>query len=134
MTLYLAAAIVAPAAKRTQIEAAIAILTPTFTVALTMPVCAIGPGVTWQTPATHYYTNGASIDQDIVAVWQAAALGALPPAFELPPEATMTEQDILDALTGVPVWSGANVTDAGAWAAANLTPEGLMLVPPNNDV
>lgn len=130
MTTYVSAALVASSERRAAVEAAIALLTPTFTVGLTVPVCAIGPGVTWETPASHYYTNAASVDLTIATVWLAAAKGNLPPDFELPPEATMTVQDIIDALHGIPVWTGANVSDAVEWADANLEPEGLMRVPP----
>jgi hypothetical protein len=135
MTVYIAVALVASDARRAAVEEAIALLTPSYTAALTIPVCAIGEGVTWQTPATHWYTNGASVDQGIASVWQAAALGTLPNGFEITdPEATMTAQDILDAMAGIPIWTGANVTDATGWADANLEPEGLMRVPPNNDI
>lgn len=133
MTVYVSVALVASDAARANVEAAIAHLTPSYTAALTVPVCAIVEGVTWQTPATHWYTNGASVDQDIASAWQAAATGTLPDGYELPFDATMTEQDILDALAGVPIWTGANVTDAMEWAVANLTAEGLMLVPANPD-
>lgn len=131
MPVYVSVALVASAARVAGVEAAIALLTPSYTAALTVPVCAIGEGVTWQTAPTHFYTNGASVDQDIAAIWQAAATGALPDGYEVPPEATMTEQDIIDAMDGIPVWTGANVSDATAWAAANLAPEGLMQVPSN---
>lgn len=134
MTVYVSVALVAPDARRADVEIAIALLTPSYTAALTVPVCAIAEGVTWQTPATHWYTNGASVDQDVASVWQAAATGTLPDGFTVDPEAQMTEQGILDALDGIPVWTGANVTDATAWADANLTPEGLMRRPPNNDI
>jgi hypothetical protein len=134
MTVYIAVALVASDARRAAVEGAIALLTPSYTAALTIPVCAIGEGVTWQTPATHWYTNGASVDQDIASVWQAAALGTLPDGFSVDPESEMTAQDILDALDGIPIWTGANVTDAVGWADANLAPEGLMRVPPNNDI
>lgn len=128
-----AVALVAPDASRAGVETAIAHLSPSYTVSLAVPVCAIAGNVTWQTPATHWYANGASVDQDIASAWQAAATGSLPQGYQLPPDATMTEQDILDAMSGIPVWTGANVTDATAWAAANLGPEGLMQVPSNPD-
>lgn len=135
MPVYTSVAIVAPIARVPAVEAAIALLTPEYTAGLTVPVCAIQEGATWQTPATHYYTNGASVDQYIPVIWQAATVGTLPDGFEITdPEATMTEQAILDALAGIPIWTGTNVTDATAWATANLTAEGLMLVPPNNDI
>lgn len=134
MPVYISVAIVAPIARVADVEAAIALLTPQYTAGLTVPVCAIQEGATWQTPATHYYTNGASVDQDVPVIWQAAAVGTLPDGFTVDPEASMTAQDILDALDGIPIWTGANVTDATAWATANLTAEGLMLVPPNNDI
>jgi len=133
LTVYVSVALVASDARRADVETAIAHLTPAYTAALTVPVCAIAENVTWQTPATHWYTNGASVDQDIASTWQAAATGTLPQGYQLPFDATMTEQDILDAMSGIPVWTGANVTDATAWAAANLEPEGLMQVPSNPD-
>ena len=139
MTVYVSVALVASAARRAAVEGAIALLTPSYTAALTVPVCAIAEGVTWQTPATHYYTNGASVEQGIPVIWQAAAgnngnPGVLPDGFEITdPEATMDEQDILDALAGIPIWTSVNVADAQKWAAANLEPEGLMLVPSNPD-
>lgn len=134
MPVYVSVALVASDARRADVEAAIALLTPSYTAALTMPVCAIAEGVTWQTPATHWYTNGASVDQDIASAWQAAATGTLPDGFLVDPESEMTAQDIIDALDGIPIWTGANVTDATAWADANLIPEGLQRVPPNNDI
>ena len=135
MPVYVSVALVAPIARVPGVEEAIALLTPQYTAALTVPVCAIAEGVTWQTPATHYYTNGASVDQPIPAIWQAAALGTLPNGFTLDPEVSdMTNQDVIDAMDGIPIWTGANVTDPVAWAEANLSPEGLMRVPSNNDI
>lgn len=125
--------LVASDARRAGVEQAIAYLTPTYTAALTIGVCAIAEGVTWQTPATHWYTNGASVDSAITDIWMAAATGTLPDGFTLPEDATMTGQDVLDAMSGIPIWTGVNITDFLAWADANLAGEGLMRIPSNPD-
>lgn len=125
--------LVAPDDRKVGVEQAISYLTPSYTAALTIGVCAIAEGVTWQTPPTHWYTNGSSVDSGITDIWMAAATGMLPDGFTLPEDATMTAQDVLDAMAGIPIWTGVNITDFLAWADANLAGEGLIRIPSNPD-
>lgn len=132
MTTYISASYCATDAKRSAVEQAVAILTPMNTIGLGNKVCAIDPGVTWQTPATHWHGNYASIDADVVLIWQNAVAGTLPEGIDLS-EASMTAQEIIDAMDGLLLWTAQNCTNATTWATTNLEVEGLMLVPYNPD-
>lgn len=100
-------------AQKDGVIAAIEALTPQYTVGFSRKVCADEPGVTWETEATHWYTNGASIDSDIVVQWQDVIDVAQPG----------------DPLHGVVIFTVQNHDDFVAWANVNLGSKGLRFVP-----
>lgn len=110
----LAVAIIVSAAKRLAVMAAVAAATPDHTIAFYRPCCAIDePNLTWETPPTHFYTNGTEIPADVVHAWQDAVSAA----------------DPADALHGLVIFTGLNGRDAEAWAATNLNNENLQFIP-----
>lgn len=118
--------ILTPAAQVDAVVAAVAHLTPGYILGFSRVVVPISPEPTTTTTPTHYRAHDAGVDQWKAVRWQAVAIdGALPPDFEMPIDATMTEQEIIDAMAGVTVELSNNVTDSTAWAAAKLAPDGL---------
>lgn len=117
--------LVTDAGKDDLIEA-VAHLTPGYILGFSRAVVPISPTPTISTTATHWRANDASVEQSVPVLWQAvAADGALPEDYDLPEGATMTEQEIIDALDGVVVEISNDVPDSNAWAEAKLTPLGL---------
>ena len=112
MTILAAALIVADAKKAGAI-AAIADLTPEYTVGFQRACCAPGPGVTWETPATHWYSHGAQVDTIYVQAWQDAVEAAEPS----------------DPLYGLIIFTAQNADNAYVWALSNLESQGLQFVP-----
>lgn len=108
----LAVAMIVTDAKKIAAQAALAILTPDYTVGFSRACCAIDPGATHQTPPTHWYTHGAAVPTEYVDIWQSAVAAG---------------DD--EPLTGLIVFTALNAADAVAWAATNLTSEGLQFVP-----
>jgi hypothetical protein len=103
-------------AQKDGVVSAINTLTPEYTVGFSRKVCADDPGVTWETPASHWYTNGSSIDASIVAEWQDAIAAA----------------GVEDALHGVVIFTIQQPDpdfDYLNWATINLGSKGLRLVP-----
>lgn len=109
----IAAALIVTAARKTAAQAAIADLTPDYTVGFSRQCCAIGPGVTWETPATHWYANGSAVDSAYVQAWQDAVDAAGPS----------------DPLNGLIIFTAQNAANAYAWALTNLESQGLQFVP-----
>lgn len=125
----IAVAIIVSDTKRADVIEAVSHLTPSYAMGFIRKCCAIDPGATWQTPPTHWYSNDAGMDSALSSVWQDAADGTLPYGYALPNGATMTEQEILDAMAGLILFTAINSNDAIAWAMTNLTSEGLQFVP-----
>lgn len=88
------------------------------------------PPPDYLTPITHWRMADET-DQSYAVIWQSVAKdGALPDGFELPPGATMTEQEIIDAFVGAHVWIGNDVGNSVIWARDNMN----SLVPPLVDL
>lgn len=110
----LTVALIVTDARKSAVEAAIAALTPDYTVGFLRPCCALTePAPTWETPPTHWYANATAVDAAIVSDWQdavdAAGLG--------------------DALNGLVLFTAQNAVDAVGWAQSNLASEGLRFAP-----
>lgn len=69
-------------------------------------VCAVGPGVTWQTAATHYLSSDASATDSDIAIWQGFAAANLPP---LPEGVVWGENGVIGAAAAIAAISGANL-------------------------
>lgn len=82
-------------------------LTPEYTIGFIRPVAALGPGTTWETPATHWYTNASSVPDDVVSAWQEA----------------------VPSLTGIVMFVAINADNPLEWAYSNLASQGLQFVP-----
>jgi hypothetical protein len=113
MTRLTVALIVADADKAA-VEAAIAALTPDYTVGFLRPCCALGESSpTWETPPSHWYANATGVDAAHVAAWQEAVDAAGPG----------------DALRGLVLFTAQNADDPVGWAQSNLESQGLRFVP-----
>ncbi len=69
-------------------------------------LCAIGPGVTWQTSATEYLSSDASATDADIAIWQGFADQNLPP---LPEGVVWGESGVISAADALAAISGANL-------------------------
>ena len=87
------------------------------------------PAPTYETAATHWRAAD-QLEQAYAVAWQYVAVnGSMPDGWTLPEGATMTEQEIVDAMDGVRVWIGNDVGNSVTWAANNMN----ALVPPLMD-
>ena len=78
------------------------------------------PAPTYETPATHWRAADQTEEAYAIA-WQYVAVnGELPEEWTIPDGATMTEQEIIDAMVGVRVWIGNDVGDSVTWARDNM--------------
>lgn len=85
-----------------------------------VPVVPQSPTPNWQTAATHWRAADQT-EQDYAVAWQYVAVnGSLPLGWTMPQGATMTEQEIIDAMVGVNVWIGNDVGNSVVWAANNM--------------
>lgn len=85
-----------------------------------VPVVPQSPTPTSSTTATHWRAADQT-EQDYAVAWQYVAVnGSLPQGYTLPGDATMTEQEIIDAMAGAHVWIGNNVGNSVTWAADNM--------------
>jgi len=109
----LAAALIVSDAKKAAAVAAITALTPDYTVGFSRACCAPGPDVTWETPASHWYSHGAQADTVFIEAWQDAVAEAEPS----------------DPLYGMIIFTAQNASNAVAWAQTNLESQGLQFVP-----
>jgi hypothetical protein len=100
-------AILVTDAAKDAVVAAVNALTPEYTIGFARKVCPIDPAPTWETPATHWYTNGESVPESVVATWQTA----------------------LPEMEGVVYWLAYNSSNSLEWAYTNMASEGLMFVP-----
>lgn len=101
-------------ANKAGVISAINALTPNYTINFLRGCCSSSePNPTWQTPPTHWYNNASAVDIAIVGAWQAA----------------VDDADPGDALYGLKIFTGQNITNALGWAGTNLASQGLMLVP-----
>lgn len=82
-------------------------LTPEYTIGFIRKVAAINPAMTWEEPATHWYTNASSVPEAVVTAWQEAA----------------------PSLTGVVMFVAINADNPLEWAFSNLASQGLQFVP-----
>ena len=122
--------ILTPDAQKADVITAVAHLTPSYTLGFSRKVAAADPAPTVSTAATHWRGHDAGVEQSIPVLWQAVATdGVLPEGFTMPEDATMTEQQIIDAMSGVKIVIGNDVVDSLAWAAAQMAPLGLADVP-----
>lgn len=69
-------------------------------------VCALDPGATWTTPATHYLSSDASATDSDIAIWQGFADANLPP---LPWGIIWGEEGVISAADAIAAISGANL-------------------------
>lgn len=109
----LAVALLVTDAKKAGAITAIGDLTPNYTVGFSRACCAIGPGVTFETPPTHWYSHGAVVDTIYSQAWQEA----------------VSEAEPSDPLYGLILFTAQNASDAVAWAQTNLESQGLRFVP-----
>ena len=100
-------AILVTDAQRDAVASAINDLTPEYTIGFIRPVAALGPGTTWETPASHWYTNASSVPEEVITAWQEAA----------------------PSLTGVVMFVAINADNPLEWAYSNLASQGLQFVP-----
>lgn len=82
-------------------------LTPEYTIGFARACAAINPAMTWEEPATHWYTNASSVPDDVVAAWQDAA----------------------PSLTSVVMFVAINAINPLDWAYSNLASQGLQFIP-----
>lgn len=101
-------------AKRQAVIDALEAITPIYTMGFIRPCCAIGPGLTWQTPPTHWYANMTAVETSIVQDWQDATAAATVPE---------------DALHGFIIFTAQNAVNAPVWAVSNLESQNLRFVP-----
>lgn len=118
----IAIAMLASNEHKANIEAAIALVTPQYPIGLGRKCCADEPGVTPETPASHWYGNDPLVDAEMAMVWQDAINGTLPPDVELTPEQQ-------EALSTAILFTVTNHDDFTAWAADNLGSKNLRFVP-----
>lgn len=110
----LAVALIVADAHKAAVEAAIAALTPDYTVGFSRACCAateLDP--TWETPPTHWYANASAVDAIYASAWQDAVSAAEPE----------------DAVYGLILFTAQNAENASGWAATNLASQGLRFVP-----
>lgn len=107
-------ALIVTDARKAAVEAAIATLTPEYTVVFSRPCCALSePSPTWQTPATHWYANASAVAMEYAEAWQHAVGTAGP----------------VDALHGLILFTAQNAENAYGWALTNLGSQELRFVP-----
>lgn len=99
-----------------------------------VPLCAINPAATPETPATHYLMSHAGALDTEVAIWQAMTAGTLPPLPEgvaWGVDGVISAEDALAACDGAVfhVYSAAGDITPTDHAAAILASEGLQFVP-----
>lgn len=100
----------------------------------TRKLCAIDPGATPSTPATHYLASAAAASEADVAMLQAMTQGDLP---DLPEGVVWGENGVISAADAMAasdgavfhVYSAAGDVEPTDHAAAVLTSEGLQFVP-----
>jgi hypothetical protein len=110
----LAVALIVTDAQKAAVEAAIAVLTPDYTIGFARPCCALSePDPTWETPPTYWYANASAVDANVAAAWQEAVAQAGP----------------LDPLSGLILFTAQNAENASGWAVTNLASQGLRFVP-----
>jgi len=126
---YVDVCILVPNAKKSAVEEAVNWLTPTYGVmGFSVAVCPVIPAPTWESTPTHWRAADSML-QPIAVAWQYVALeGELPEDFVLDENATMTEQEIIDAFDGTRVWIGNDVGDSVIWAASNMNSLSPVLV------
>lgn len=100
----------------------------------TRRLCAIDPGATPSTPATHWLMSHAAATDTQVAIWQGMTEGNLPP---LPDGVVWGEDGVISAADAMAatdgavfhVYSAAGVIEPVDHVAAVLATEGLQYVP-----
>lgn len=100
-------AILVTDAQRDAVTLAVNDLTPEYTIGFIRKVAAINASITWEEPATHWYTNASSVPDDVVSAWQEAA----------------------PSLTGVVMFVAINADNPLEWGYSNLASQGLQFVP-----
>lgn len=115
-------AVLAPDAQRFTAAAAMNLIAPGYPYpwSFSVPVVPQTPAPSWETAATHWRAADQT-EQAYAVAWQyVAANGSLPDGWTLPEDATMTEQEIIDAMSGVHVWIGNDVGNSVTWARDNM--------------
>lgn len=126
-----------PTAKKAAAIEACAHLTPAYgQMGFSRPVCPASPAPTYQTTPTHWRMSAVA-EQAYAVAWQYVAVsGSLPAGYEHPAEATMTEQEVIDALDGATVTISNNIADTVTWAAEIMSAldPALVDVPPDPNI
>lgn len=95
-------------------------------------LCAVGPGATWETKATHYLMSDASTDDGDIAEWQAMSNGDLPAiAGVWGADGVIGAADAQAAVSGanLQVYSASGDVLPTEHAEGVLSGRGLMFVP-----
>lgn len=114
--------VLAPAAQRETAALAMNYIAPGYPYAwgFSRAVAPQSPEPTWETTPTHWRAAD-QLEQAFAVAWQYVAVnGAMPEGWSLPQGATMTELEIIDAMSGVRVWIGNDVGDSVTWARNNM--------------
>ncbi len=103
---------------------------------ISVPLCAIDPEATWETPPTHWYMQDMSATDTLAASWQAYSSGTLPEiAVTWGEDGIISEQDALNAVAtpgSMIVFTATgfeSAADRDAWRDNSYTSQGLQRVP-----
>jgi hypothetical protein len=102
---------------------------------ISVPLCAIDPEATWETPPTHWYMQDMSATDNLVASWQEYSNGTLPEIVGTWGEGIISEQDALAAVAtpgSMLVFTATgfeSTTDRDAWRDNSYGSQGLQRVP-----
>lgn len=94
-------------AEKANVEAAIAVLTPEYTIGFIRKVVPITSTPTYETPQTHWYMNTEPVGDEIVAAWLAVA----------------------PTMVGLTMFTATNAINSLEWAYTNMASQGLMFQP-----